>query len=269
MWRPSVAKGIPQQFAALGTYSDSSTHNVTTLAGWTSSNMNIATIGAATGLAQTLGVGNSTITSTLGAVTPSSTTLTVIAPVVVAVVVTPQKVSPLPGATVPYVAMAAFSDHTSQNVTTNQAVWSSSNTNAATIGTSTGIATAIQGTGGGVTSISAVFGGKTGSATLTLPALTSIPVTPANQIISPGTTLQFTATGTYSDGRTQILTNVVNWSSDNAVVTINPSTGLATGNMTATLVTANIKATLGTLSGTTKLSVGAQCNRNLLRNYKR
>ena len=58
--------------------------------------MNIATIGAATGLAQTLGVGNSTITATLGAVTPSSTTLTVIAPVVVAVVSKVREGIPIP-----------------------------------------------------------------------------------------------------------------------------------------------------------------------------
>src|SRR5205085_7440736 len=189
----------------------------------------------------------------------SSTTLTVTPPVVASVAVAPQSASLLPGNNLQYTGIAVFTDRTTKNITTNPSTWTSSNTNLVTIGGNTGLAAAVQGSAGGVITITATDSpsSKTGTANLTIPSLTSIAVIPANQTISPGTTLQFTATGTYSDGRTQILTNVVTWSSDNAVATINPSTGLATGNMTATLMTANIKATLGTVSGTTKLSVGA------------
>ena len=78
---------------------------------------------------------------------------------------------------------------------------------------------------------------------VTTTTLTSIAVTPANPSIAPGTTEQFTATGTYSDNSTEDLTSQVTWASANtSVATIN-STGLATG---VAMGTSTITATLGT-----------------------
>jgi hypothetical protein len=83
-------------------------------------------------------------------------------------------------------------------------------------------------------------------------ALSSIAVTPANPTVPAGTTQQFTATGTYSDGSTQTLTSQVTWSSSNtAVASINAS-GLATAVAGGT---STIKATQGSVSGTTVLTV--------------
>ena len=84
------------------------------------------------------------------------------------------------------------------------------------------------------------------------PALWSIAMTPATPTISTGTTQLFTATGTYSNGFTQNLTNQVAWtSSSTSVATIN-STGLATAvNPGST----TISATLGTVVGSTNLTV--------------
>ena len=61
------------------------------------------------------------------------------------------------------------------------------------------------------------------------PTLTSIAVTPANPTNLAGATQQFTATGTYSDGSTQNLTQPERRgaSSKTAVATINAN-GLAT-----------------------------------------
>ena len=69
-----------------------------------------------------------------------------------------------------------------------------------------------------------------------------------------GATQQFTATGTYSDGSTQNLSNRVTWTSSNtAVATINTN-GLATG---VSAGTATISATLGSVSGNATLTVRA------------
>ena len=77
-------------------------------------------------------------------------------------------------------------------------------------------------------------------------------MTPANPTNLVGTTRQFTATGTYSDGTTQNLTSQATWaSSSTAVATIN-SSGLATG-VTAGITT--ISATLGGVSGNTTLTI--------------
>ena len=53
-------------------------------------------------------------------------------------------------------------------------------------------------------------------------------MTPANASIAAGSTQQFTATGTYSDGSTADLTSQVTWSSSNSAVATMNSTGLAT-----------------------------------------
>lgn len=81
--------------------------------------------------------------------------------------------------------------------------------------------------------------------TVTSATLTSIAVTPANSSLAKGATLQFVATGTFSDATTQDITHAVIWSSDTSVATINPASGVALGQVAGT---ANIKATLGTVS---------------------
>jgi len=59
--------------------------------------------------------------------------------------------------------------------------------------------------------------------------LTTIAVTPVNPTLTEGQTVQFTATGTYSDNSTSNISSIVAWgTSDGAVATVN-STGLATG----------------------------------------
>jgi hypothetical protein len=75
---PTIAKGLTQQFTAIGTYSDSSTQNLTALVTWASATTGVATI-ASSGLATAAGVGMSNITATLSSVT-GSTLLTVMAP---------------------------------------------------------------------------------------------------------------------------------------------------------------------------------------------
>jgi uncharacterized protein YjdB len=61
---PSVSVGTPQQFAAIGTFSDTSTQDITFNTHWSSSAANVATIAngpGAAGLATTTGIGVTTI----------------------------------------------------------------------------------------------------------------------------------------------------------------------------------------------------------------
>ena len=76
----------------------------------------------------------------------------------------------------------------------------------------------------------------------------SIAVTPANPSIAIGLTVQFTATGTYTDGTSQDITTSVNWTSGTTgVATIINASGLATAVAVGTSV---ITATSGGISGT-------------------
>jgi uncharacterized protein YjdB len=72
---PSIKVGATQQFTATGTYSDSSTQDITVSVAWTSSKPAVATI-SAVGLATAVAKGKTTIKAKLGGIT-STTTLTV------------------------------------------------------------------------------------------------------------------------------------------------------------------------------------------------
>jgi hypothetical protein len=67
---PTIQTGATQQFTATGTYSDSSTQNITNQVTWTSSNTSVATINAA-GLATGVAAGSTTISAAQGTVTGS------------------------------------------------------------------------------------------------------------------------------------------------------------------------------------------------------
>jgi hypothetical protein len=76
---PSVPLGAPQQFTGTGTFSDSTTQDITANVHWSSSSASVATIANApskAGLATLNGIGSSTIGANSGGVT-ASTVLTV------------------------------------------------------------------------------------------------------------------------------------------------------------------------------------------------
>ena len=84
------------------------------------------------------------------------------------------------------------------------------------------------------------------------PTLTTITVTPTNSIILTGTSQQFTATGTYSDGSAQNITSQATWASSNTVVATIATGGLATG---ISAGDATISAALAGVTGNTTLTV--------------
>ena len=87
------------------------------------------------------------------------------------------------------------------------------------------------------------------------PVLLSIAVTPVNPSITVGAYQQFTATGTYSDGSHQDLTNSVIWTSSAPTIATISSGGLASG-LAAGSTT--IQAASGSINGSTSLTVTVQ-----------
>ena len=84
--------------------------------------------------------------------------------------------------------------------------------------------------------------------------LLSIAVTPSGASIPRGSSQQFVATGTYSDGTTGTLTSSATWTSSSPGVATVTSSGLATA---VAAGTTTISAGLGTVIGSTSLSVVA------------
>ena len=258
---PSVAKGSPVQLTATGTYSDSSTQDITTQVTWASSATTVATISDAAGskgLASTVGVGTSNITAALSGKT-GGTTLTVTAATLQSISVTPATPSRPVGITLAFTATGIFTDGTTQNLTT-QVTWSSSSTGVATVSNaagSIGVATTVA---PGNTTIRAMLGALSGSTvfTITSATLSSIAVTPADPSIAKGTTLQFTATGNYSDGSSLDLTQTATWgSSMTSVATISNAAGSKGKASAADIGSTTIAATFGGTTGSTTLTVTA------------
>ncbi|MFI5294047.1 MAG: Ig-like domain-containing protein [Thermodesulfovibrionales bacterium] len=255
---PTSAVGGSQPFKATGTFTDDSTQDMTSLVTWSSSDQAVATIGnnaASKGLAQALSAGTTSITATFGDIF-GSTSFTVTGASLVSLDVTPKNPTVVKGMTQQFKATGTFSDNSTQDLT-SVVSWSSSAPAIASISNaagSRGLATSLS---AGTTPITATFGNITGQTAMTVTAVTlvSIKVTPVNPMVHFGATVQFTATGLYSDGSSADITTVVTWSSaDTSIATISnaPGTkGLATADhkQGSTIIT----ATLGTISGSTML----------------
>jgi len=228
------------QFTAIGTYTDGSTRNLTQQVTWSSSNTGVATI-TANGRAKSVAPGTTTIRATLGSISGSST-LDVSNATIVKITVTPAGRIIAPGTRLNFVAHGVFSDGTTQ-IITNDATWASDNVAVATMG---GVSTA-TGVGPGTANISATFGGVSGQAPLIVSSATlvSISITPGSAVLAPTTAINLVATGTFSDGTTQLITNIVNWTSSAPGVADVTGGGRVTG---LTPGGATITAQLGGLS---------------------
>jgi 6-phosphogluconolactonase (cycloisomerase 2 family) len=254
----ALAQGQTQQLGAAAEYSDGSFHNVTATATWSSSSPSIASVNS--GLVTAVSPGTATITASLDAPNfpvgqlRASAAVRVFPPVIAQVALTPASASVLVGTGQQFSAVATYTDGSQQDVTAS-ALWSSSNTAVAAVspsgfagGTADGTATVTA----TVNSNTATGGPISGSATLTVSGqVTSISVTPASASIPLGTTQQFLASGTYSDGTTANLT-AATWASSNPAVA-SASQGLAT---TLAQGTTTITAQVGSAVGSASLTVG-------------
>jgi len=234
------------QFTATGTYKDGSSRDLTSLVNWASFATATATINAG-GLATGVAAGSTTITASLGTII-GSTSLTVTAPTISSIVVTPDGLTLGIGIGEQYTATAIYSDGSTQDLVSG-VTWTSSAPGVASINSS-GLATTV---GAGSATITAKVGSLTDTTQLTVVAanLVSISVTPTPSSIAVGTAQQFSAVGSFNDGSTQLLTSVTWSSSSSSVATIN-SSGLATAVGTGT---ATITATSGSVTGTAALTV--------------
>lgn len=260
----SVAIGKTVQFTATGVYGHGSNHpstsqDITDTVAWTSSNSSVATIDAS-GVASGVSAGTTTITATINGftgVTSATATLTVtggstgIGTVtgVASINVIPNSQSvALPTQTSQFIAIGT----TTAGVTidlTSQVAWSSSSVQIGTVGSSTGLATAVS---QGTTSITAMYTNPGGGSTVTGSSIftvlggntekyTAVTIVPSSQSVSAsGQTGQFIALAT--SGTTGLEDDVtdsaqVKWvSSIPSIATI--TSGLASGNGVATGVSA-------------------------------
>lgn len=230
----SIGAGAQQRFTAVGTFSDGSSKRLQSVL-WNSSAPNVAPISddaTNSGIAVTAAQGTTTITASAVGVS-GSTTLTVTAPTLASIQLSPQNPAIAQGATQQFTATGVYTDGSTQDLT-GTATWSSSATVVAGINGSGVAAGLFEGTA----TIQVNSGSLSASTTLSVgsPALVSIAVTPATATIALGSSQQYQAIGTYSDGSTQNVTTLLSWSSSTPAVSTISSTGLATGLSQGTVV---------------------------------
>ena len=215
---------------------------------WTTSNPAVATIDAATGVVSGISVGTTRITATCEGKSASAV-LTVAAVPVASVTVSLASSNISAGATTRATAVTLDADG---NALTGRSItWSSSNTAVATVDPASGVVT---GGGAGTATITATSEGKTGSATLTVAPVTvaRVSVTLSASSITVGATTQAAAIA-FDASDNQLTGRAVSWSSSNvAVATVNPSTGVVTG---AGVGSATISATCEGNVGTATVTV--------------
>ena len=212
----SIPVGFQQQFTATGTYSDTSTANLTTSVLWSAGSATVASISNAAGsagLATALGAGSTSITALLNGISATST-LNATGAILRSITVTPNSSSLPLGASSAFVATGTYSDGSTQSLTA-LASWSSSGgVSVSNAAGSNGVATA---TALGPATVTATDPSTAiaGSAQVTVvaPVLVAITVAPGTAFVPVGMVQSFIATGTYSDGSTQDLSGTAAWSS--------------------------------------------------------
>jgi len=254
---PSIANHTQVEFAAIGTFNDGSTRDVSGLVTWSSSNPAVAGFGATGSAVRSKAVGATSIMASLGTLS-ASTTLNVSTAQLQSIAVLPANASVAPSTQLAFAAIGTFSDSTTQDLTT-QITWSVSGPSGSSV-TLKGIVTAGQSAGSNTVNVSssAALGSIQGSTPLNVTSATlkSVSATPATAFIVPGGSLIYSATGRFSDGSTQDITTLTNWSSDFenvATVASSVATGEGIGRSTSTA-----KPRIGSVSsGTASLVVAS------------
>ena len=188
---PTLPIGATRQMRAIGSLSDGTTPDLTATVTWTSSLPARATITAA-GLARGVALGAVTITAQQGTVS-GMTSLTVTAPELVSIAVTPPAPTVVAGQTQQFTATGTYTDGATVDVTAT-ATWVSASPGVASVSDtagSKGLATTLA---GGTAVITATVGAVVGSATLTSNAATVTSFAPADGVgaIRPVTPVAFT-----------------------------------------------------------------------------
>ena len=236
----TMAEKTVNQYRAVGDFSGDFTRDITTEVTWIIEDDTIASVSNATGsegLVTALSPGETLITAMYGDFFQSSPVI-VTSAFLTGIGITPEDAELPAGITQQYEADGIFSDDSVQDITT-LATWKSSDTDVATIDKAGLVTTLDPGPDNdfagsrvvGITTISAAWQGIEASTSLlvTGAVMTSITLIPEDGAIAQGTTVQFEAEGTYSDGSTLDITDLVDWqSSDNGTVLLDAN-GLAEG----------------------------------------
>lgn len=265
----AIAAGNSQQFIATGVYNNGTTANITSMVTWASSDIDVAIVNA--NLASDSGlvtskvpgtvVVSASINTAMGLIS-NTANLTVSNAVITLLQVTPATPLLINGFNQQLTATLLYSDQSTVDVTST-VTWSSADTSIVTMNPSgtadSGLATPVM---AGSALITATFDATTSSSTslsVVEATLQSIAIAPVMPSAAAGTTQQFSATGTFSNGSTMNLTRYVDWqSADLTIATFNPNFMSNSGLLSAIIMgNTDVSASLNGLIAVTPFAVTA------------
>ncbi len=252
-------RGTSVQLTATAVFTDDSHQDVTSQAVWSSaapSLVGVVATGSGAGEAQALNVGTATVTATFDGHS-STATVEVTAARLVSVAMTPA-LTTVPVASVRQLQLVGtFTDATTRTLT-QDTLWQSSTPSVAVVSNADGTQGLLTALSLGTTTVTATYLTFTVSRTLTVnqSSLQSLLLTPSSGSTAVGFTRQFIAIGVYTDGSTQLVTDLVTWSTSDVTKAVisnaSPVRGLlstlAPGALTVT-------ASLGAVSESTPHTV--------------
>jgi hypothetical protein len=183
--------------------------------------------------------------------------------------VTPPAPQVAAGSTTQLTATGTYTDGSMKDLTPT-ATWVSSTPSVATVSAGL-VSCSANATSSGYATISATgataTGTTSGSTTVTClaPVLKSITIAPTQLTLPSGGTAQLAATGNFSAGPAQSITNTVQWSSSVSSVATVSATGLVTCSAGATM---NGSSTITATSGSISASIGVTCQAPQLKYIK-
>ncbi|PLX82391.1 MAG: hypothetical protein C0617_14875 [Desulfuromonas sp.] len=224
-----VAGGTTNQFTATGNFSGAFTRDLTAEVVWNSSDPTLLSVSNSpetAGLGQALAPGTVTVSAETEGLSTQLTFIVTDA-ALASLTVSPDQADVTAGLNVQFEATGTFDDGSAQELR-RDVNWSSADAAVATISNATGNEGLATGVAEGSTAIIAAFAGLSAEAGLIVSAavLDSIAITPVDPELAADTSLELTATGTFSDGSTSDLTEEVLWSSDDeSIATVSNDAG--------------------------------------------
>ncbi|MCK6548048.1 Ig-like domain-containing protein, partial [Myxococcota bacterium] len=230
----TLAVGDTLLLQGLALYTDQTSRDCTATGAWSSSAPAIASVDA-TGLVTALSAGTVTISivdDVSGVASGARSAQLVVAPPALrALAVTPPTSAIVTGYTRQLVAVGTFSDGSSAPVIATRVMWRSSATSVATVSTS---------------ATSALISVSNAN-------LLSLAIVPTSTTIPAGADLALVALGSYDDGSTEDLTNVVTWASSTSTVARVSNTAGERGRVTAVGAGSTLVTVTDTTTGITSL----------------
>lgn len=245
----SIPKGTSLALTATGVYSDGSQKNLTASVTWQATPTNIAQIntqGSLSGMA----VGVAQVSAASQGLTGNAA-ITVGAAALAKISVGMPEASLPQGETEALSATGTYTDGSTQNLTALVA-WQASPANVAVVSAQG----SLKGLSQGLAKASAAYQGVTGTASVTVgtAALVQITVNVPRSALPLGESESLTATGTFSNGSTQDITQSVTWNSNPSAVAAVNAQGSLSGRSQGV---AQASAAYESLTGTASVTVGS------------